>query len=98
MPDAAPAEDGGASPPPIEIRCEACRTVVSTRHAWEAVTCACGALTVSGRPSKPRVSWVARPGAGWSEAIAAPADASDAEVPDDDESARPVRRPIGYAP
>jgi len=94
VPDDAPAEDRGGDPPPIEIRCEACRTVVSTRHAWEAVTCACGALTVSGRPSKPRVSWVAQPGAGWSVAVEEPV----AEDPDDDAAARPAPRPIGFAP
>jgi hypothetical protein len=69
VPDDATPEGGGATAAPVAIRCEACRSVVATQHSWDAVTCACGALTVSGRPTKPTVSWVARPGGGWSEHV-----------------------------
>ena len=91
MPDDPPPEDDGATPAPIEVRCEACRSVVSTRHAWDTVTCACGSLTVSGRPTKPRVSWIARPGGGWSRA-------GDDDAAEDAEDPAPVSRPIGFAP
>jgi len=37
-----------------------------TTHAWEHVTCACGAVTVSGVPWRPRVDWRATPFGGWS--------------------------------
>jgi hypothetical protein len=85
---------------PVEVRCESCRSVVSTRHAWDAVTCACGRLTVSGRPTKPTVAWIATPGGGWSEAGGSEADRGDGDDQDGDAHDAPVtpRRPIGFAP
>jgi hypothetical protein len=29
--------------------------------------CSCGALLLSGRPAKPTIHWLSRPGGGWSE-------------------------------
>jgi hypothetical protein len=98
VPDDPSADDADAGPTPVRVRCETCRSVVSTRHAWDSVTCACGSLTVSGRPTKPRVAWVARPGGGWSEAhegVAAEGDEPDDEASD---AAPPASRPIGFAP
>jgi len=79
---------------PIEVRCESCRSVVSTAHAWDNVTCACGNVTVSGRPWRPTVSWAARPGSGWSAAEPDSAEPSG----DDAETEVLSERPIGFAP
>jgi hypothetical protein len=55
---------------------------------------------VSGRPTKPRVAWLARPGTGWSEADDGVA--AEGDGPDDDDEASdtppPASRPIGFAP
>jgi hypothetical protein len=85
----------------IEVRCESCRAVVSTRHAWDTVTCTCGQLTVSGRPWRPTIAWLAAPGGGWTETthdLAVGADDRDADG-DGDVPPNPVaQRPIGYRP
>lgn len=97
--DSTPAEEGAARPT-VAVRCESCGSVVSTAHAWDAVTCACGRLTVSGRPWRPTVAWLAAPGGGWSEAPSAGDEATgddDGTTPED-VTAPPPRRPIGYRP
>ncbi len=48
------------------VRCARCLGVVATSHAWEVVTCACGAVTVSGLPWRLRVDWSASSPGGWS--------------------------------
>lgn len=53
--------------PQRRLRCERCLEVVSTRHAWDSMTCRCGALTVTGPPWAPSVRWTSSPGGGWSE-------------------------------
>lgn len=40
--------------------------VIASMHAWDAVTCRCGGVSVSGPPRRPRVDWWAGPPAGWS--------------------------------
>lgn len=50
------------------VRCARCLGVVATSHAWEVVTCACGAVTVSGLPWRLRVEWSALSPGGWSYA------------------------------
>ncbi len=101
MPDTQATDEGASGRPTVEVRCESCLAVVSTEHAWDAVTCACGSLTVSGRPWRPTIAWLAAPGGGWSEA--ARGDAEDAAAPDgggDGDAAEdaPASRPIGYRP
>jgi hypothetical protein len=82
--------------PTVEVRCESCLAVVSTRHAWDAATCACGRLTVSGRPWRPTVAWLAAPGGGWTETTH---EDPDGRAVDDDEQGEPTApRPIGYRP
>jgi hypothetical protein len=49
------------------MRCESCLDVLTLRHAWDVATCSCGALMMSGRPTKPVVHWLSRPGGGWTE-------------------------------
>jgi hypothetical protein len=49
------------------MRCESCLDVLTLRHAWDVATCSCGALMMSGRPNKPVVHWLSRPGGGWTE-------------------------------
>ena len=49
------------------FRCEGCRAVLESLHAWDSVTCSCGSLTVSGPPNNPRISWAGIPGSGWSD-------------------------------
>jgi hypothetical protein len=49
------------------MRCESCLDVLTLRHAWDLATCSCGALMMSGRPTKPVVHWLSRPGGGWTE-------------------------------
>ncbi|HLN15644.1 MAG TPA: hypothetical protein VK277_02715 [Acidimicrobiales bacterium] len=46
-------------------RCEACGAVVESTHLFESTTCACGRLSLSGGPARPRLSWRASPGAAW---------------------------------
>ena len=48
-------------------RCDACGTVIESKHLWDAVTCACGALTVSGGTDRPRRQWDVTPGGGWTD-------------------------------
>jgi hypothetical protein len=55
------------------------------------VTCACGALTASGRPWRPRLHWSATSGGGWTE-LDDDTGSAGAPSPDDDAS----RRRIGY--
>lgn len=101
-PDAEPADERTSQRPVVEVRCESCRTVVSTIHAWDAVTCACGRLTVSGRPWRPTVAWLASPGGGWTETTRDPAgDDEDGADPDgggEVTEAATAPRPIGYRP
>jgi hypothetical protein len=40
--------------------------VVWTTNPWEAATCRCGAVAVSGLPWRPRVDWFASAPGGWS--------------------------------
>ena len=80
----------GARPTRV-LRCESCGSTVATRHAWDVATCACGELTLRGRPWCPSVEWIARPGGGWSEV--APEGKPSAVPPP-----RRARRPIGFAP
>jgi hypothetical protein len=75
----------------VRLQCEACGTVISTRHAWDHVACSCGGLSASGRPWRPRIHWRATSGAGW------------IELDDDEPTTEPLevpevepRRPIGY--
>jgi hypothetical protein len=101
--DSTPAEEG-APRPAVAVRCESCGSVVSTTHPWDTVTCACGRLTVSGRPWQPTIAWLAAPGSGWSTANEDDGDAGDGDTGAGDESdadvvtAQPPRRPIGYLP
>ena len=48
-------------------RCEVCGQVLESTHAFETVTCSCGRLSLSGGPELRRVSWVAEPGAAWTD-------------------------------
>lgn len=69
-PPVATAEDHRVDPgerPHRRLRCERCLEVVSTRHAWDAMTCRCGELMVTGTPWAPSVRWASSPGGGWSE-------------------------------
>jgi hypothetical protein len=49
------------------VRCEGCLEVLTLRHAWDVAGCSCGALLLSGRPRRPAVHWLGRPGGGWTE-------------------------------
>jgi hypothetical protein len=53
--------------PVRRLRCETCLEVLSLRHAWDTAACRCGDLGLSGRPTKPVVHWLGRPGGGWTE-------------------------------
>jgi hypothetical protein len=69
-------------------RCNACGTVVESMHPWDTVTCACGALTVSGGPERPWRSWNVVSGAGWTDLATDEDDrpqGGDAASRDDDE-------------
>jgi hypothetical protein len=91
--------DVGASPrPTVKVQCESCLTVVSTQHAWDNVTCACGSLTVSGRPWRPMVAWLATPGGGWTETTIECVDDADLDGGADAEGDATAPRPIGYRP
>ncbi|HXQ63178.1 MAG TPA: hypothetical protein VN796_12650 [Acidimicrobiales bacterium] len=82
-------------------RCETCSDVLALRHAWDVATCGCGALTVSGRPTKPAVHWVSRPGGGFTElscgtGVRNPAPPRSAPEAPDPGGESPPRR-IGFA-
>jgi hypothetical protein len=62
-----PAAERRRPAPARRLRCEGCLEVLSLRHAWDVRACGCGALLLSGRPSKPTVHWLSRPGGGWTE-------------------------------
>jgi hypothetical protein len=62
-----PAPDRPRPGRPRRLRCEACLDELSLRHYFDLMTCSCGALTVTGRPARPTVHWLSRPGGGWSE-------------------------------
>lgn len=64
------------------FRCDACGEVLEPGSHWTTRTCSCGRLTLSGGPRRPRVSWRASPGTGWSELDPAP-EADDDETPPD---------------
>ena len=56
--------------------------VLATRHAWDKVTCECGALTLTGRR---KVFWLGRPGGGWSEVhdeLVVPAADAEKDLPE----------------
>jgi hypothetical protein len=101
-----PAPDRGRAKPARRVRCESCLEVLSLRHAWDVAGCSCGALLVSGRPTRPTVSWLSRRGGGWTEledeipAVDGPAeDTVSAENTGDEqgkETGVPVRR-LGYS-
>jgi hypothetical protein len=66
--------------------------------------CGCGALLLSGRPARPTIHWISRPGGGWSEIsdeeTAAAEGPTDEGKTDDDQGKRqagqsPPRR-LGY--
>jgi hypothetical protein len=63
--------------------------ILSLRHAWDVMACSCGALLLSGRPAKPTIHWLSRPGGGWTEID----DDQDISVPDD--PGLPARR-LGF--
>jgi hypothetical protein len=65
--------------PARRIRCESCFEVLALRHAWDVSACGCGALLLRGRPARPTVHWLGRPGGGWSEID----DEKNAETDDD---------------
>lgn len=81
------------------VRCARCLGVVATSHAWEVVTCPCGAVTVSGRPWRLRVDWSATSAGGWSYVEEAGADGDprpdDAEKAGAEEVPTPGN-PLGY--
>jgi hypothetical protein len=56
------------------LRCETCLEILTLRHPWDTMACSCGALLLSGRPARPTIHWLSRPGGGWSE------------IPEDDEA------------
>lgn len=68
-PAAEPAAAGTRRPVrrPKQLRCEGCLDVLTLRHAWDVRSCSCGALLLSGRPHRPSVHWLSRPGGGWTE-------------------------------
>lgn len=66
----APSAPAGAAKAAKRLRCESCLEILSLRHAWDVRGCFCGALLLSGRPHKPVIHWLSRPGGGWSEADA----------------------------
>jgi len=83
---------------PRRLRCESCLEVLTLAHAWEVVTCSCGALTLSGRPARPAVHWLSRPGGGWTDLdTGADAAAGPVDPTGDDESDGPVRT-LGFSP
>jgi len=86
---------------PRRLRCETCLDVLTLRHAWDVATCSCGALMVSGRPTRPTVHWLCGPGGGWTELCPTAADGSsppDAAAPDtgSPDTGMPTRR-LGFA-
>ena len=92
---------GPESRRPRPVRCEGCGAVLVLAHPFDVRTCLCGAVSVSGRPWRPTVTWLSRPGGGWSEVTG---DDEVSEVTDDggDEAGRdsaadePARR-LGYS-
>lgn len=72
------------------------------RHAWDVMACSCGALVLSGRPRRPTVHWLSRPGGGWSELSEAecadPDAGGDGAQTDDDlgKEAGTAERRLGY--
>ncbi len=95
-----PAPDRRRPKPARRVRCEWCLEILSLRHAWDQASCSCGALLLSGRPTKPTVSWLSRRGGGWTELEnEAPADPAAAPETGDEqgkETDAPVRR-LGYS-
>jgi hypothetical protein len=95
---ASPPEDSPTTHRVVRLRCESCSTIISTRHAWDHVTCACGALSASGRPWRPTIHWLATSGGGWTDLDdgVATTDPSPAGDGDGDGDGDGPRRPIGF--
>jgi hypothetical protein len=107
-----PTESATSGRRTVRVRCTSCGTVVATSHPFEHVDCACGRLTVSGRPWDPTIHWTAAAGAGWERLAEPVGDERDGAQDDgaghegagcegserDDVPAAGVgaRRPIGY--
>jgi hypothetical protein len=79
---------------PRRLRCEACLDELTLRHYFDLMTCSCGALTVTGRPARPTVHWLGRPGGGWSELDDETDPAPVGDGPDQEPSAL---RKLGFA-
>jgi hypothetical protein len=61
------------------------------------VGCGCGALLLSGRPARPTIHWISRPGGGWSEIT--DEEIAETETDDDqekEESGQSPPRRLGY--
>jgi len=88
---------------PAYVRCESCLDVLSLGHAWDVRSCSCGALLLSGRPTRPTVHWLSRPGGGWTETGDGGTETGDElDVPDPDgpgaaDPDEPSRR-FGFSP
>ena len=96
-PDGAPGEPPTAGRrTPRRIRCDGCLDVLQTRTAWDSTSCRCGSLQLSGVPWRPQISWLGRPGTGWSDVT----DDEPEPEPDQDGETAPSRRlrPFGYRP
>lgn len=52
--------------PRNRVACNRCGSIIESTHPWEAVTCACGDVTVSGGRQRPHRGLRANPGSGWS--------------------------------
>lgn len=89
----------GVLPLATRVRCESCSEVLVTRHPWDTVGCSCGALTLSGRPWRPRVSWRGGAGGGWSDVTDLTGTADECRPGPEDDTDTTPRRPdaLGFA-
>jgi hypothetical protein len=81
--------------PARRIRCESCLQILSLRHAWDVSACGCGALLLRGRPARPTIHWLGRPGGGWSEIDESLDSETDDELGEEGVTDAPERR-LGY--
>jgi hypothetical protein len=97
-----PAPESHRPKPARRVRCESCLVVLSLRHHWDVATCSCGALLVSGRPTRPTVSWLSRGGGGWTELEdeirpeGEPSEVAEIDADQGKEEEAPARR-LGYS-
>jgi hypothetical protein len=87
----------GARPKaPRRLRCEGCLEVIALRHAWDTRACGCGALLLSGRPGRPTIHWLSRPGGGWTDLGDEPDIGAETDDDQGNEGEEPARR-LGFA-